>query len=67
MMNYLVMMDDRVATLKRLSELEVKWSVSKGANYYVFGPTDRPLKSVCTYRQAKLFAEGVATGRELGK
>jgi hypothetical protein len=59
--------EDRVGKLSDLSGLQVYTYWQRGTNYYVFGPTEQALKTVCTYRKAKVFAEGVATGRELGK
>jgi hypothetical protein len=54
---------DRLETLTRISGLSVSVYQRGGVNYFVFGPTNRPLKTVCTYPKAKLFAEGVAAGR----
>lgn len=66
-MNCAFELHDRVNTLATLSELEVRFDRRNGINYFVFGPQEKVLKSVCTYRKAKVFAEGVALGRELGK
>jgi hypothetical protein len=61
------MMQDRVDTLERISGLEVRFYRRLGTNYFVFGGSKHAIKSVCTYRKAKVFAEGVALGRRLGK
>lgn len=58
-------MNKRLETLKRISGLPVTGYVTKGVKYYVFGPENEPVKTVCTYRKARVFAEGVATGRSL--
>jgi len=59
---------DRLDTLYRISDLRVTCYVKRGVRYFVFwGPDDRTVKSVCTYRKAKTFAEGVALGRILEK
>ncbi len=60
-------MKDRHATLTRLSGLNVNSYSRDGVRHFVFGPVDRNLKTVCTYRKARVFAEGVAIGRELSK
>lgn len=60
-------MPNRDQTLARLSQLQVTSYVKLGVVYYVFGPRHLPMKSVCTYRKAKVFAEGVALGRRLGE
>jgi hypothetical protein len=54
-------------TLSDLSGLPVHAHSRNGVNYFVFGPEEQAVKSVCTYRKAKIFAQGVALGRELGK
>ena len=61
------MMQDRIDTLERISGLVVKFYNRDGVNYFTFGGSKHALKTVCTYRKAKVFAEGVAIGRELGK
>jgi hypothetical protein len=50
----------RVATLARISGLTVECYMRSGTRYFVFGPKDQPIKTVCTYRKARAFAEGVA-------
>lgn len=51
----------RRETLARFSGLPVSCHVKRGVRVFSFGrPT---LKTVCTYRKAKAFAEGVAIGR----
>jgi hypothetical protein len=60
-------MQDRADTLKHISGLEVRFYRRLGTNYFVFGGSKHTIKSVCTYRKAKVFAEGIAIGRELGK
>lgn len=57
--------EDRVGILSALSELQVHSYNRRGVNYYVFGPQERAMKTVCTYRKAKAFAEGVSLGRHL--
>jgi hypothetical protein len=56
---------DRLVTLKGISGLEVSWYGTQDARYFVFGPKNQPVKTVCTYPKAKMFAEGVAYGRKL--
>lgn len=58
-------MNKRLETLKRVSGLLVTGYTIGGAKYYVFGPENRPVKTVCTYRKARVFAEGLAIGRTL--
>lgn len=60
-------MNERLDTLKRVSGLPVTVYTGKGVKYFVFGPENQPLKTICTYRKAKVFAEGVAIGRALKK
>jgi hypothetical protein len=61
------MMQDRIDTLERISGLEVRHHNTTGVNYFMFKVSKGVTKTVCTYRKARVFAEGVATGRELGK
>lgn len=56
-------MQDRLRTLKQLSELPVFVYTKDENNYFVFGEMNKPVKTVCTYPKAKLFAEGVAFGK----
>ena len=58
-------MKDRLLTLTRISRLPVESYTRLGVRYFVFGPRDKPLKTVCTYRKARVFADGVAIGRRL--
>ena len=60
-------MQDRIDTLERISGLEVRHHNTMGVNYFMFKESKRVTKTVCTYRKARIFAEGVAIGRELGK
>lgn len=60
-------MQDRIDTLERISGLEVHHHNTTGVNYFMFKVGKRVTKTVCTYRKARIFAEGVATGRELAK
>lgn len=60
-----VKLQDRVDTLAKLSGLKVSVYTKAGVNYFVFGPSDKPLKTICTYRKSKVFAEGIAIGRQL--
>jgi len=55
--------DAQVKTLGALSGFHVASYLQEGVAYYVFGPPDRPVKTVCTYRKARAFAQGVAIGR----
>jgi hypothetical protein len=59
-------MRDRLDHLSRVSRLHVRYYSRDGIRYFVFGPLDAPVKSVCTYPKALMFAEGVALGRTLG-
>lgn len=59
-------MEDRVKALSRISGLWVTTHREPPRDRaFIFGPLDGPLKQVYTYRKAKVFAEGVALGREL--
>ena len=65
-------MKDRINTLQQISKLPVSIYTESGThgmdhNYFVFGETNKPVKTVCTYPKAKLFAEGVALGRKIAK
>lgn len=60
-------MIERTDTLHRISGLPVSTYELGGVNYFVFGPPERPIKTVCTYRKARVFAEGVAAGRSQEK
>ncbi len=55
---------DRVETLVRITGLEVTRYEQGGVQYFVFGDPSQPLKSVCTYQKAKIFAEGYALGKQ---
>jgi len=50
-------------TLAQLSGLNVY--IQPGTRYFVFDDRGQTVKTVCTYRKAKVFAQGVATGRNL--
>lgn len=58
-------MQDRVDTLEAITGLPVTChSARRGAvHYFVFGHESSPIKTVWTYRKAKVFAEGFAAGR----
>lgn len=56
-------MQDRIDTLKAITGLPVSHYTERGVNYFVFGHEYNPIKTVCTYRKAKVFAEGFAAGR----
>jgi hypothetical protein len=60
-------MQDRIDHLKLLTGLPVSHYFEKrwrdSVNYFVFGHEYNPIKTVCTYRKAKVFAEGFAAGR----
>lgn len=60
-------MQDRIDTLECISGLEVYHSKTTDMYYFMFKTARRVTKTVCTYRKAKVFAEGVATGREIAK
>ncbi len=55
------------ATLTRISGLPVRGSRNGKGRYFMFGPKDRTIKTVYTYRKAKVFAEGVAEGVAIGR
>ncbi len=55
----------RLKTLTRLSNLEVTFFTNSGEAGFIFWYEGRTLKTVFTYRKAKIFAEGVAIGRGL--
>lgn len=56
---------DRVNALSKLSGLDVSIYTKGNVNYFVFGPSNKPLKTICTYRKSKVFAEGIAMGRQM--
>lgn len=56
-------MQDRIDHLKLLTGLPVHHYTERGVSYFVFGHAYNPIKSVYTYRKAKVFAEGFAAGR----
>jgi hypothetical protein len=58
-------MEYRLETLMRISGVCVSYYMRRGTAYFVFGPKARAWKTVCTYRKARVFAEGVALGRRL--
>lgn len=53
----------RCQTLTQISRLPVSCYERNGERCFVFGPPNQPIKTVCTYRKARVFAEGVAAGR----
>lgn len=53
----------RIATLARISGLSVRGFRDGKSRYFMFGPKDRTIKTVYTYRKALVFAEGIAIGR----
>lgn len=57
--------ETRVKTLEAISKLPVSGYNHAGVHHFVFGPREKPFKTVCTYRKARVFAEGVALGRRL--
>ncbi len=52
-------------TLARISGLPVTCYIKHGVRAFVFGVPN--VKTVCTYRKARAFAEGVAIGRSQEK
>ncbi len=58
-------MQERIDHLKALTGLPVAChSARRGSvHYFVFGHESHPIKTVWTYRKAKVFAEGFAAGR----
>lgn len=57
--------ETRVTTLTHLSGLPVSCYTRGEVRYFVFGPPNKPVKTVCTYRKARVFAEGMAVSRNL--
>lgn len=55
----------RCKTLKQICEIPVSYYTQNNVNYYVFGPRNKPIKTVCTYRKAKIFAQGIEAGKNL--
>jgi hypothetical protein len=55
----------RLETLTRISALKVTFFTDSGEAGFIFWHEGRTLKTVFTYRKAKIFAEGVAIGRGL--
>jgi hypothetical protein len=52
------------ATLARISGLSVRGFRDGKSRFFMFGPKDRTIKTIYTYRKAKAFAEGVTIGRK---
>jgi len=52
------------ANLARISGLPVRGKVDGKGRFFMFGPKDRNIKTVYTYRKARAFAQGVAIGRK---
>lgn len=62
------MYKDRIKTLREISSLTVKQRKDKLTGELIFefiGENGICLKSVYTYRKAKVFAEGVRVGRSI--
>jgi hypothetical protein len=55
--------ETRAEHLSRLSGLPVRGYRNGKLRWFVFGPPDQTVKTIYTYRKARTFAEGVATGR----
>jgi hypothetical protein len=55
----------RSDTLSQISGFQVACYHSGGVRYFVFSFDGQTVKTVCNYRKAKLFAEGVKIGRQL--
>lgn len=58
---------DRVATLERLSEFKVTTREERGESVFEFHYDGKMVKTCFTYPKAKLFAEGIAFGRIIGR
>ncbi len=58
----------RIKTLETItgSGIRVVYHTRKGVHYFQFMIDKQTLKTVCTYRKARIFAEGIATGIGLG-
>lgn len=52
----------RRKTLVQIIGLEVGAYTKNGVVYFQFGPAGKTIATVCTYRKAKLFAEGFRAG-----
>ena len=55
----------KIATLRSISGLELIMYKQSGMQCFQFVSGYSTLATVCTYKKAKLFAEGVKLGREL--
>jgi hypothetical protein len=52
--------------LQYISGLFVTYYIARGITYYIFSDiSGRNLKTVCTYKKAKVFAQGIEIGRKL--
>lgn len=58
---------DRIENLQWVSGEQVSCYRKTGVTYFVFGQPNKPLKTVCTYKKARIFAEGVAIGKRLNE
>jgi hypothetical protein len=54
----------KLQTLAQITDLPVSCYFRGDIKYFVFGPRHQPIKTVCTYRKAKVFAEGFALGKK---
>ncbi len=57
----------RCETLAQTTGLLVRSYSKAGVEYFQFGPPDRTIITVATYRKARCFAQGFAAGREYEK
>lgn len=56
---------DRIHTLEQVSGLRVFWGKENNVDCFQFMDGSRTVKTVFTYRKAKIFAEGVRIGKVL--
>ncbi len=54
----------RCETLSQTTGLRVKSYSKNGVEYFQFGPPDRTIITVATYRKARCFAQGFAAGQQ---
>lgn len=52
------------SNLANISGLPVRGGMDGKKRFFMFGPKDRIIKTVYTYRKARAFAQGVAIGRK---
>ena len=61
------MLNDRLETLGKLSNLKVRLYEKNCVKYFIFAQCGRDVASFCTYPKAKAFAQGIKLGKEIAQ